>query len=160
MIEWLHATQFATYIRESNDIYPFLQCVHIVGIGMFLGAVGSVNLRLAGLGSAVGLGDFAAHAMRVAWVGLALILMTGVPMFVSFINVFAISTVMRIKFAFIAIVVVNAIVLQRRLIGPGAAWTVQLPDRRALLTGVILASSAMLTLITLGKLLAYIGGKD
>lgn len=158
-VAWVHATETATVIRESQVIYPLLQCVHILGIGLFAGGVIMTNLRVVGAGQAIALGDFAQHAMRVAWIGLAMILGTGLFMAASFIDVFWVSTVMQLKVIAVLFAVANAVVLQRFLVAPSGSPIPVEPDARAralAATGI----AVLLAIITLGKLLAYIGGKD
>lgn len=159
-VEWLHGTAYATAIRESQVIYPLLQCVHILGISMFVGAVAAVNLRVAGIGRAVGLVDFSRHAMRIAWIGLALILITGLNMATGFVDVFVASTVMRLKLLLVVLAIVNAVIIHRNSVGTGARWISMPPNGARARTWTSIGIAALLTIITLGKLLAYIGGKD
>jgi hypothetical protein len=160
MVDWIHGTSYATAIRESQVIYPLLQCVHIIGIGMFVGGVVLVNLRLAGLGRDIALVDFSRHAMRVAWIGLAMILVAGIHMGGSFIDVFAVSTVMRLKLLLVILAIGNAVIIQRGIAGTNASWLVTPPNAAQARNWATIGIAVLLTIITLGKLLAYIGGKD
>lgn len=161
IVELVNNSAYAAHIRESQYIYPLLQCVHITGIAMFAGGVALTNARVAGLGAAVPLTDFARYAMRVAWIGLALIAVTGLNMAVSFIAVFAVSTVMQLKLAAIALALVNAAIIQRGLSGARLApWAVSPPDPGKARKWAVAGILVLMTIITLGKLLAYIGGKD
>ena len=161
LVEVIHNSAYAAHIRESQYIYPLMQCVHITGLAMFAGGVALVNVRVAGLGSAVPLVDLGRHAMRVAWIGLAMIVLTGVNMAASFLEVFAVSTVMQVKLGFILLALANAVILQRGLAGAGGApWAISPPDPAAARKSAALGIAVLLTIITLGKLLAYIGGKD
>ena len=111
LVEVIHNSAYAAHIRESQYIYPLMQCVHITGLAMFAGGVALVNVRVAGLGSAVPLVDLGRHAMRVAWIGLAMIVLTGVNMAASFLEVFAVSTVMQVKLGFILLALANAVII-------------------------------------------------
>lgn len=161
LVEVIHNSAYAAHIRESQYIYPLLQCVHIIGLSMFAGGIGLINARVSGLGASVGLVDFTRHAMRIAWIGLALILVTGINMTASFIEVFAVSTVMQAKLAVIALVLANALIIQRGVAGAGrSAWALNPPNPAAARKWAAIGIVALLVVITLGKLLAYIGGKD
>lgn len=164
-VDLVHHSAYAAHIRESQYIYPLLQCVHITGIGMFAGGVALVNLRLSGLGGAVTAFDFARHAMRVAWLGLALIVLTGLNMAGAFMQVFAASTVMQVKLVFILLAVVNAAIIQRGISGVGTGgeatrWAISPPNPKVARNWAAAGITVLVVIITLGKLLAYIGGKD
>lgn len=161
LIEWVQNSTYAAEIRESQYIYPLLQCIHITGIGMFAGSVALVNLRLAGIGRAVPLIDFSRHAMQVAWLGLALILLTGVNMALSFIEVFAVSPVMQAKLCLVVLAIGNAVIIQRNIAGGDhAVWMLAPPSAAKARGWVTIGIAVLIAVITLGKLLAYIGGKD
>ena len=110
-VDWLQQTAYATQIRESQYIYPLMQCVHIVGLGLFAGGVLMTDLRIAGMGRSVPLVAFGRHAMSAAWVGLVLVLLTGIHMAGAFIQVFAVSTVMQLKLTAVCLVIVNAVLV-------------------------------------------------
>lgn len=160
-VDLVHNSAYAAHIRQSQYIYPLLQCVHITGIGMFAGGLTLINLRLAGFGGAVPAVDFTRHAMRIAWLGLALIVLTGTNMAGSFMQVFAASTVMQAKLGVIVLALANAVIIQRGIAGGDMArWATSPPDAKAARKWAALGITALLVIITLGKLLAYIGGKD
>jgi hypothetical protein len=47
--QWLQATGFFTFLRESGYVYPIILTVHVVGIAMFGGMVLLTNLGLLGV---------------------------------------------------------------------------------------------------------------
>jgi hypothetical protein len=160
IIEQIYGTSYATAIRESQVIYPLLQCGHIIGIGMFVGAVMLVNLRIAGAGLTINLVDFSRHAMRGAWIGLLLILGSGLPMAGSYITVFAVNPVMGLKLTLVMAAICNALIIYCATAGADARWLRDPPDPAHARKWAALGISVLLTIISLGKLLAYIGGKD
>jgi hypothetical protein len=76
----------------------------------------------------------------------------------SFMEVFAVSTVMQAKLAAVGLALVNAAVIQRGL--SGGAWARTEPDPARARKWAAIGIVVLMTIITLGKLLAYIGGKD
>lgn len=156
----LHETALAEQVRDSQYLYPLLQCVHVVGLSMFAGSLALVNLRLAGVGQAVALHDFARHALRIAWLGFVMVLITGASMAVGFIDVFSVSTVMQIKLTLVALLLINALVLQQKTACAQAPWAIKPPAPRVVRCWVTVAITLIFTVVALGKLLAYIGGKD
>ena len=52
--ELLHSlkdTGFATAIRESGSLFPWLEAVHVLGVTVLIGCVGLLELRLIGVAS-------------------------------------------------------------------------------------------------------------
>lgn len=160
MIEWLHATSYAVQVRESQFLYPLLQAVHIIGIGLFIGGLTLTNLRVAGVGCRIPLVDMARHAMRAAWVGLFLIIATGLQMLLGFIDVFSVSGVFGIKLMLVLGAIANAAFIQQGIGGPAPRWLGTPPDVRRARLWATAAITMLAVIIILGKLLAYIGGKD
>ncbi len=50
-IAWLQATPLSTGIRESDWVFPSIECVHVIAFAVALGAIFVVDLRLVGLAS-------------------------------------------------------------------------------------------------------------
>lgn len=160
IITWMQESAYATGIRESSLAYPLFQVVHIWGVGLFAGALGFANLRLSGVANNLNLIEFTRHAMRIAWLGLALILFAGLNMAYSFIAVFSISPVFGLKMACFALILINAFYIQKNIQGENAIWISSPPDAKKVKTWASLCIALLFIIIALGKLLAYIGGKD
>lgn len=159
-IEWLHATGYATTIRESLVIYPWLQIIHIVALSFLAGALITVSLRVAGLGARVPVRNLIPYVLPLAWLSLIVVAITGVHMAVGFFEVFAVNDVMKIKLVLLAIVLIHTATFQYRfnrqlLLGDGP---INFSGREKALA--IAAILIWVAIITMGKLLAYIQGKD
>src|SRR5258705_7119307 len=50
-LRWLQATPFATLIAENDNLFPFIESVHVVAIALVIGTIAIVDLRLLGLAS-------------------------------------------------------------------------------------------------------------
>lgn len=158
-IEWLHATGYAVTIRESLTIYPFLQVIHIIALSFLAGSLTVVSLRVAGLGARIPARDLIPTVLPLAWLSLIVVAVSGVHMAIGFFEVFAVNDVMKIKLILLAIVLIHTATFQYRynrqlLLGNGASFSGR---ERALAIGAIVIWVAI---ITMGKLLAYIQGKD
>lgn len=80
-LDWLAAWPGAVWLQNSGTAYLFVNAAHILGIGLLVGAILPLDLRLIGLiGSppAAAIGPF---LLRVAATGLALALLTGFWLF-------------------------------------------------------------------------------
>jgi hypothetical protein len=50
-IAWLQATPISTTIRESDWVFPTIECVHVIAFVIVVGSIFVVDLRLVGLAS-------------------------------------------------------------------------------------------------------------
>lgn len=137
----------AIWLRESGTAYLVVNAVHILGIGLVLGAILPLDLRLMGLFRRVPLALLAPFLSRAAASGLALALLTGLWLFSVRPDHYVENTAFLAKMALLAFTLAN-IGLQH---GHGGY-------RRALCTGVVPWTvrlfAAASTCLWLGVLLA------
>ncbi|MEW6323473.1 MAG: DUF6644 family protein [Acidobacteriota bacterium] len=84
LFEWFQTTFIATAIHGSVWLFPVIQCGHLLGLVMLGGALVLMDLRLLGLGlttQPVGVVSRATFPWLMG--GLALMTVTGIPMFLS-----------------------------------------------------------------------------
>lgn len=82
--EWAESLALGEYIRTSLWLFPAIECVHLLGLVVMGAAVVLVDVRLLGLG----LGGFpmpvvASTGHRLLVVGITVMIVTGVPLFLS-----------------------------------------------------------------------------
>lgn len=82
--ERIEGTGIATYIRENSFAFPWLESVHVMAIGLVLGVISIVDLRLMGI---AGRGYRTSGLMRsllpLTWGAFAISLVTGLLMFIT-----------------------------------------------------------------------------
>lgn len=81
VIEWLSATAPAVALRRSATLYMFVNAAHILAIGLLVGAILPLDLRLAGFFRKVPVEAVAPFLSRSAGVGLILAIATGFCLF-------------------------------------------------------------------------------
>ncbi|EJT06710.1 DUF6644 family protein [Rhizobium sp. CCGE 510] len=81
ILEWLSATTPAVALRRSGTLYMFVNAAHILAIGLLLGAILPLDLRLAGFFRKVPVEIVAPFLSRSAGVGLAAAILTGFCLF-------------------------------------------------------------------------------
>ena len=81
LVAGLEAWPGAALIRRSGTAYLFVNAAHILGIGLLVGAILPLDLRLLGCFRTIPLAVIGAFLMRAAAVGLALALSTGFWLF-------------------------------------------------------------------------------
>ena len=79
--DWLEALPLAAWLRRSTIAYPLVNAAHILGIGLILGAILPLDLRLMGAFRAAPLPVLGPFLSRAAAVGVALALVTGALLF-------------------------------------------------------------------------------
>lgn len=82
--EMLEDTGLGSYVRESLWLFPVIEAIHLLGLCLLGGAVLVVDLRLFGWGlKGQGIAELARHARRWMIGGVVLMILTGVPLFLS-----------------------------------------------------------------------------
>lgn len=82
--EWCEASALGEFIRSSLWLFPAIECVHLLGLVLLGGSVLVVDVRLLGLGfrdQPVHVLGQSAHRLMLAGIGLMLV--TGIPLFLS-----------------------------------------------------------------------------
>jgi len=95
-------------------VYPALESVHIVGIGLLLGSLVVFEMRVWGLGRALELGALARLALPIAVGGFALALTSGGIMFFSQFDEMLGNQAFVLKMGLVAIAGLNAIAFHLR----------------------------------------------
>lgn len=142
-------------LRVSQWAYPLVNALHILGIGLLLGSILPLDLRLLGLWPAVPIAPLWAVLTRTAAVGLLLAMASGVVLFAAGASDYARSPLFLAKMPLVAAGVVNALLLHR-LAGPaleGMLRTDRVPRRVRL--AALMSMALWLSAMLLGRLVAY-----
>ena len=81
LIEWIGAWPGAVLLRGSGTAYLFVNAAHILSIGLLLGSILPLDLRLLGFFRTAPLGVIAPFLLRFAKVGAASAILTGLWLF-------------------------------------------------------------------------------
>lgn len=154
---WLEQTSLAIWVGESLWGYPIALTSHSVGMAIMVGIVLVIDLRVAGRFSSLGFVGMR-KALKIAWCGFALNVISGFSLFTSQASYFATHPTFLIKIAAIILAVINAYLLQKMLTEKAEDWDGGVEvDKKA----KVLAISSMVlwvTAIMAGRLIAYVGG--
>ncbi|MDT1062458.1 DUF2214 domain-containing protein [Paracoccus sp. CPCC 101403] len=77
---WIEHWTLAEALRRPGALYPLVNAAHVLGIGLLLGAILPLDLRLL-LGGSTPLQVLAPFLSRAAGIGLTLALLTGFALF-------------------------------------------------------------------------------
>ena len=110
------AIDFAPFawIASHPWLYPAIEVVHLVGIGLFFGCLVLVELRVLGWGGALALQPLGRFGLTVAWIGFALAAGSGLALFLSQGDEMLANRAFLLKMALLALAGVNAAVFHRR----------------------------------------------
>lgn len=140
-LQALEASTLAQALRRSAVLYPLVNAAHVLGIGLLLGAIATLDLRLLGAFRGAPLPVLGPPLVRVAAAGLGLALATGLLLFSVRPVEYAANPAFLAKLGFILLGLLNVLALRRR-------WA------RALAGGGI---GPALRLAALVSLLAWLG---
>jgi len=114
--EWCEATALGEFIRTSLWLFPAIECVHLLGLVVLGGAVLLVDMRLLGLGlrdQPVKVVADAGHRLLLAGIGLMIV--TGVPLFLSEAIKCYYSTSFWVKILTLVPAILFALTVRRRI---------------------------------------------
>jgi hypothetical protein len=132
--EMAESSALGEFIRTSLWLFPAIECVHLMGLVLMGGAVLLVDLKLLG----IGLRDFpmpavatAGHRLMVA--GIAAMIVTGVPLFLSEAIKCYYSPAFWLKMSTLVPAVLFALTIRRRV----AAGAERYSRAALILTGAV-----------------------
>ena len=113
IIEWIGAWPGALLLQESGTAYLFVNAAHILGIGLLLGSILPLDLRLAGCFPSVPVLVIGPFLLRVAAAGAATAVLTGLWLFSVKPSEYIANTAFLWKMALLATALAN-VILQHR----------------------------------------------
>lgn len=102
------------WIASHPWLYPLLSAVHVVGIGLLLGSLVLLELRVWGLAIALPVAPLARLALSLTLAGFGLAVLTGLGMFVSQPGELLANRIFIAKMALVTIAGLNAAVFHWR----------------------------------------------
>ncbi|KQV68083.1 hypothetical protein [Rhizobium sp. Root1220] len=117
LLEWLAATPLSSGLRRSALVYMVVNAAHILSIGLLIGAILPLDLRLVGLFGSVPLAVVGPFLSRAAAIGLVGAVVTGFALFSVRPIEYAGNPAFLVKLGLLGLGIVNA-----ALVHAGAAW--------------------------------------
>jgi hypothetical protein len=152
----LDDSAFSQWLRASFWVYPLINTVHVLGIGLLIGGILPLDARLLGLWPTVPVDALTRTVLPCALVGCGLALVSGPLLFAVQPLDYATKPIFWLKMSVVAAGVGNALLLRRsrswRSLGPG--WRGVPPTRLRWAGGLSLG--LWLSALALGRLLAYV----
>ncbi|MDQ1901774.1 DUF2214 domain-containing protein [Paracoccus sp. WLY502] len=141
---WIEASSLARVLRGSGSLYMVLNATHILTIGLLLGAILPLDLRILGVLRGPPLQVIGPFLSRMAGAGLGLAMLTGFCLWSVSATEYLGNAAFRWKMVLLATALSNVVLLHRlgwhRVIATGVADTA---------TRMLAAASALLWLSVL-----------
>jgi hypothetical protein len=155
----LEASGLGQAMRQWLWLYPSVETVHIVGIGLLFGSIAILDLRLLGFSRNIGVRALARHVLPWTAAAFLLIVPSGFLMFTAHATEFIQSPVFALKMGLILTAGLNAALFHSIVFPSVEVWDSQ--EMRKLAPPPSVRISALLSIliwisvIACGRLLAY-----
>ncbi|GAA4182661.1 DUF6644 family protein [Shinella granuli] len=153
-LAWLSTTPVAAALKASGTLYLVVNAAHILAIGLIVGAILPLDLRLAGLVRAAPIAAVGPLLSRTAAIGVVAALATGLCLFSVRAQEYAANPAFLVKVALVALGIVNALVLHARGAWQAAMATDSAPP--ALRMQALLSMVIWLGALLAGRWIAFI----
>jgi hypothetical protein len=154
---WAQALQdsgFAAAVRGGANVYPLVNVLHILGVGLIVGSILALDFRILGFTKSVPLSGASQLLTPFTVAGLFIAIPSGFALYASDAVSLSNSRLMWVKLALIAIGITNALLFRKLWRGRLAAW-----DLNAAILGkgqAVLSIAIWITVPVLGRLIAYL----
>ena len=122
---WIEASALARALRGSGNLYMVVNATHILGIGILVGAILPLDLRILGVLRGPSLTVLGPFLSRMAGLGLGLAMLTGICLWSVRASEYLGNSAFRWKLALLASGLANVALLHRlgwgRLVATGRA---------------------------------------
>lgn len=154
-LEWLAATPPAMLLQRSGTAYLLVNAAHIAAIGVLVGAIVALDLRLLGMGRGVPLTSAGPYLSRLAAMGLGLAVLSGAWLFATQPDTYLDNAAFLAKLGLLSAGVLNALCLHA-----GAAWRQALQPDAAIPPGArlhaVVSLSIWLSAIVAGRWIGFL----
>jgi hypothetical protein len=155
----IEASGVGTWVRETLNVLPVINALHVVAVAIVFGTIFIVDLRLLGFPNtqrsfkAVG-----TEVLKWTWAGFALALATGFLMFAANATTFYGNTQFWLKMGALLLAGINMAVFEFITITNVDEWDKDKPTPKAAKIAGLLSIFLWATVIVLGRWIGYTKG--
>ena len=121
IFQWLHDLPLSTVVRESSPVYATVETLHAVGMGILVGTITIVNLRLLGVLKRIPI-FMLVNLLPVIWAGFIINACSGSLMFMSDAVKMSVNRIFLTKMCLIFAGFILALALRRLVFRNMASW--------------------------------------
>jgi hypothetical protein len=155
----LEASGLGHAMRQWLWLYPSVETVHIVGIGLLFGSIAVLDLRLLGLSRSISVRTLARHVLPWTAGSFLLIVPSGLMMFTAHASEFIESPVFVLKMCLIMAAGLNAALFHTMVFRTADVWDAEdmrkLPPPPSARVSAAVSLLVWISVIACGRLLAY-----
>jgi len=107
---WLEQSGLGELLRTSSWLYPAANVTHVVMMGMLVGSIVALDLRLLGLARRLDPAELDRYLTRFVFAALPLLLLTGAALFAADATFIATNPAFWVKMGLLAAALINAAV--------------------------------------------------
>ena len=154
--QWIQDTQVGTAIRESLLVFPFIEGMHVLGLGLSVGTVIWFDLRLMGVMMRdEPVSEVFDQVKPWMFLGFFMMLVTGGLLFWSYAAKCYASPYFRAKVALLLIAAANVLIYHFTIHRRCAIWDRSpIPPSQARLAGFV-SLALWMSIVAVGRLMAY-----
>ena len=142
-------------MRQSLWLYPIVEIVHILGLALLFGSIVVLDLRLLGFSKEISVRRMSSHVLPWTAASFALIVPSGLAMFVAHAADFIGNPVFALKMGLIFAAGVNAAVFHTMVLKRDSPWDIDAKTPAAAKLAGGLSLLCWIAVIACGRLLAY-----
>lgn len=154
---WAQALQdsgFAALVRGGTYVYPFVNVLHILAVGLIVGSILALDFRILGFARSISAEGTSRLLTPFTVAGLAIAIPSGFALYASDAVSLSQNNLMWTKLVLIALGIANALLFRK-------LWNSRLADWERNATAAARAQACFsilvwLTVPTLGRLVAYL----
>jgi hypothetical protein len=122
-IQWLNGTSWSVYLRESELAFPLTEAIHLIGLGISVGTIMWVDLRLLGFTMArERVSDVVTRLERWAIGGFIVMFISGLVLFLGKPENYYTTTAFRIKMLMLPLAGLNVLFFHKKVYPHVAEW--------------------------------------
>lgn len=155
--QWLGETAIAEAIATSAYLFPFLESVHVVGVGLVIGTIWIVDLRLLGLASkGRTVREVANHMLPIAWAGFGVAVFSGALMFIANATSYVENRAFQLKLVVLMIAGINMLVFHQLTYRSIAVWDAADPPPSAVKLAGAVSLGCWIVIVFLGRWIGFV----
>jgi len=151
----IEASALGQAMRHWLWLYPSVEIVHVTGIALLVGSIAILDLRLLGFARSLPVRRLAAHILPWSLASFALIVPSGLAMFVAHAGDLISNPVFAVKMCLILLAGANAGVLHAGVFRSAAQWDMDVMPPLAARAAAGASILLWVSVIACGRLLAY-----
>ncbi len=152
----LEDTGFATHVRDSLYLFPFLESVHVMALSVVFGTIMVVDLRLLGFASAHrSFARMSDELLKWTWGAFGFAALTGAMMFMTNARVYANNIPFRVKMLLIALAGINMVIFHLTSGRTVASWDRGGPAPRTAKITAALSLTLWIAVIFAGRVIGF-----